>query len=800
MSAHAEPLDRQSAVTRSSALGRADTARWMTLGVAAVLSAIAFGAGGGLQLGSETTVAIGLTLGGSVLVVGALAVETRAPLYGAGAIGMIFALALYTAASVIWSVAPDASFVEAGRTLSYAFTFLAGVALVRLAPARLSSLLVGVLLASLVVSGYALATKVLPDLLNPGETYARLRDPFGYWNGVGLTAALGIPGCLWLGSRRSGHAAVGALAYPAVMLLLVTIMLAYSRGALLALAIGLVFWFATVPLRLRGLAVLGLGLVGAVPIVLWTFHQDALSADNVALAARTHSGHLLGLMIVGLAVIVTVAGLWVRFAAAARPPSDRLRRRAAVAVLVVLALVPVAFAGRLAASSRGLDGSVSHAWRSLTDPSATTPPNDPSRLTAVGSVRARYWNDALKVAKAHPLVGVGAGGYATARLQVRTDTLGVQNAHGYVVQTLADLGILGMAISLLLCAAWVLAAIRTVGGARTAGAARGAGGAGGAGVAGAAGGRGFGRGRRGRALGGGRLARGQRGTGTVGAGVALSEAETGERIGLLTLITVVVVFAVHSSIDITWFVPGDAVIGLLCAGWVAGRGPFRSSLVDPRGAVGRSAITRPSRALAAGAVVVLGLAVAWSQWQPLRSQEAQASALSALAQGNQAAARSRIQTAISRDPLSVDALFDLSTIETAAGDPAGARAALVRAVRLVPSNPRAWEQLATFDLSLGNRTAALQDLGPALYLDPESYAGISQYLDTFRALGTPTPTPSPAVPGAGAAVTSGATPAAAGSTSGATPGPGAAGSTSVTTPRPGATPGETPALGTPGTP
>ncbi len=755
MSAHAAPLDRRSAVTRSSVLGRADTATPITLGIAAVLAAIAFFAGGGLQLGSETTVAIGLTLAGTALVVGALAAETRAPLYGAGAIGMIFALAVYTAASVIWSVAPDASFVEAGRTLSYAFTFLAGVALVRLAPARLSSLLVGVLLASLVVSAYALATKVLPDLLNPAETYARLRNPFGYWNGVGLTAALGVPGCIWLGSRRAGHAAVGALAYPGLMVLLVTIMLAYSRGALLALVVGLAFWFATTPLRLRGLTVLAFGVLGAAPIVLWTFHQDALSADNVALAARTHSGHLLGLMIVGLAVILTVAGLWVRFAAAGHPPSDRLRRRAGVAVLVILALVPVAFAGTLAASSRGVGGSISHAWRSLTDPTATTPPNDPSRLTAVGSVRARYWNDALKVAQAHPLVGVGAGGYATARLQVRTDTLGVQNAHGYVVQTLADLGILGMAISLLFSAAWVLAAIRAV-----------------------------------------RLPAGRR---------RLAQAETDERIGLLTLITCVIVFAFHSLIDITWFVPGDAVIGLLCAGWVAGRGPFRSRLVDPRGAfggrVGRPAITRPPRALAATGVLALGLAVAWSQWQPLRSQEAQAAALSALSHGNPAAATSLIGRAISRDPLSVDALFDLSTIDTAAGDPAAARAALVRAVRLAPSNPRVWEQLATLDLSLGNRTAALADLGPALYLDPQSYAGISQYLDTLRAVGTPTPTPGPAPQGPRTTLTPATTPGAAGATPGTTPGAAGAGATSVTTtPRPGATPGEKPALATPGTP
>ena len=95
-------------------------------------------------------------------------------------------------------------------------------------------------------------TKVFPGALNPDEIYARLREPFGYWNAVGLTAALGVPGCLWLGARRSGHAALNALAYPALGLLLVTILLAYSRGALLAAGVGAAFWFAVVPLRLRG--------------------------------------------------------------------------------------------------------------------------------------------------------------------------------------------------------------------------------------------------------------------------------------------------------------------------------------------------------------------------------------------------------------------------------------------------------------------------------------------------------------------------------------------------------------------
>ena len=40
------------------------------------------------------------------------------------------------------------------------------------------------------------------------------------------------------------------------------------------------------------------------------------------------------------------------------------------------------------------------------------------------------------------------------------------------------------------------------------------------------------------------------------------------------MLCIVVVFGVHSLVDWTWYVPGDACVALLCAGWLAGRGPL----------------------------------------------------------------------------------------------------------------------------------------------------------------------------------------------------------------------------------
>ncbi len=42
---------------------------------------------------------------------------------------------------------------------------------------------------------------------------------------------------------------------------------------------------------------------------------------------------------------------------------------------------------------------------------------------------------------------------------------------------------------------------------------------------------------------------------------------------MLSMLCLVVVFGIHSQVDWTWYVPGNACVALLCAGWLAGRGP-----------------------------------------------------------------------------------------------------------------------------------------------------------------------------------------------------------------------------------
>jgi hypothetical protein len=238
----------------------------------------------------------------------------------------------------------------------------------------------------------------------------------------------------------------------------------------------------------------------------------------------------------------------------------------------------------------------------------------------------------------------------------------VRHAHGYVPQTLSDLGLIGMGISVALLAAWLLAAWRVAGPRRPV---------------------------------------------------------TPERIGLMTLATTAIAFGVHSTVDWTWFVPGTAVAGILCAAWVAGRGPLDQPLAAaalPRGRAGWRAAR--GRLAAALVVLVAGVAGTWAIWQPERSVDASDAALTALLDGHVDEARSHAQDATSIDPLSIDALFTLAAIERASRDSQAARDALQHAVELQPANPESWLRLGQFELDQGRVRRALRLLGAAIYLDP----------------------------------------------------------------------------------
>ena len=681
---------------------------------------------------------------GAAVGVAALLLSAPGRLWGGTALLLFGALAALTVLSISWSVQPSDSWVEANRSISYLAAFGGAIALSRLVPSRWPAMVGAIGVASTIVCGYALLVKVFPATLDPTEVLGRLRAPFDYWNAVGLMAALGLPALLWAGTRREGSGPLRAITVPAMAVLVIALILSYSRGALLVAILGLALWFAIVPLRLRGALILSLGVLGGAAGSAWALATHALNGDQVALSSRTTAGHAFGLVLVLLLLALTVAGFAAAFAMDRVELGAPTRRRVAIVLLALLACVPLGGIAAMAASSRGLTGEVSHIWSTLTNTKGGAGDNA-SRLVQVSNSRAGYWSEGLKVGEHSLLKGVGAVGYGTARLRYTSDKLLAQHAHSYVIETFADFGLIGIALSAALLAAWSVAAARAIGvrNRLRGGGSADPGGAGSAdpGGAGPADPGGAGPADPG---GAGPADPGGEGPAAFGAGhagrgaghAALAADQAAERIGLLTLLVVVVTFGLHSAIDWTWFVPGVALPALISAGWLAGRGP----LAHPAGL----AVPRPSplsgRGAAAALLAAVALVCAWTIWQPLRSANAADAALAALGQGNARAALADARTAAARNPVDVEPLWDLSAIYGAIGQPGAAHAELARAVRLQPANPATWLQLGEYDLQLGRRQEAITVLQAALYLDPHSPEAQS------AAAQASAPAPAPGVP------------------------------------------------------
>jgi hypothetical protein len=660
------------------------------------LTAFVFVTAGGDALAPNTWAEIVLVLAGAGIMGAAVVLAPQRPAHGAGALALFAALAALTLASVSWSVSPSDSWVEANRTFGYLAAFGAATALARVRPGQWRVLVLGVAATATIVSGYALLVKVFPGSLDPTELVGRLRSPFTYYNAVGLLAAMGLPPCIWAGAQREGRPLLKALAFPAITVLGIALVLCYSRGALIACVLGLAVWFVAVPLRLRGAMTLALGaLFGAIGVI-WALGSHPITSNNATLAARTSSGHSFGMVLVLLIAFSYAAGVGALYARDRFPVTQALRRRLGTGLVIAVACVPVAALGALAVSHRGFTGQISHIWSELTNSSSSGVSNNASRLTQVSNTRARYWREGVDVGKDHLLVGAGALGYATASERYSPDRLMSVHAHSFIVETFADFGLLGLAASLALLVAWAVAS--------------------------------------GRALELPPIRRSwlkrPKSESEAAAAGPLTHEQQLERAGLFTLLAVVIVFGAHSTIDWTWFIPGCAVPALLCAAWLAGHGPLRSApeaTCDP-GTHGirdetmpKPKLTQRPEALAGlCALAAIALVAAWSIWQPLRASDANQNALTALSHGKFAVAIADAKDSISINPTSAEPLWDLATIYAADGKARLAHATLIRAVRLQPSNPATWLQLGEYDLSSNRQHEALAVLRAALYLGPHN--------------------------------------------------------------------------------
>jgi hypothetical protein len=354
---------------------------------------------------------------------------------------LLGALTVWIALSAAWSVAGHQSVLEFERVLVYV-AVVSAVLLVSRGPS-VRPVLAGLLAAISLIAAFSLLTRLVPDRIGVYDANAvyRLSQPIGYWNGLGIFAGMGA-------LLASGFAArartLGARAGCAGLLvvLLPTLYFTFGRAVWIALAAGLAVAVTVDPRRLQFLAaVLTLGPLPGIA-VLAASHESGLTHAGAPLARAAHDGHRLALLIVLLAV--ANAFLAVAFTYVSRRIDVDFGSRAAFAVALTLALIV-----GIAVVFNRYGGPVTLAKKGYTSFKAPPPhfsSNLNSRLLSFsGNGRAALWRLAWDDAKGHPVLGAGAGTYERYfLLHQPADVSRVRDAHGLYIETLAELGPIGL--------------------------------------------------------------------------------------------------------------------------------------------------------------------------------------------------------------------------------------------------------------------------------------------------------------------------------------------------------------------
>ena len=364
------------------------------------------------------------------------------------------ALCLYTFISAGWAGSVDGAVQGGERALVY-LTGVAGALLV-LRRRDLSRWLGGLVLGVSGVCIYSLATRLYPTHFGGfNSSDYRLFTPVGYWNALGIFA--GITLLLGFGTAALGRVAWLRVASAAALVVLApTVYFTFSRGALIAVAIGVAAMFALSPHRPALVAAaLVLGAAPAVGVLLsWRSH--GLTHKSATLAAASHDGRRLALELALLALTqgalalgyvllsprVRVSRGWIRAFGAA----------GAIAIVAGLAGVVVRYGSPPTIARHAYDSFVSA-------PAGGTNLN--SRFFSLSNNgRTVLWHSAWKEFLAHPVVGSGEGGFARWWLAHRTSGYFVLDAHNLYLQTLGELGAVGFGLLVLFLGLPFVAAVR----------------------------------------------------------------------------------------------------------------------------------------------------------------------------------------------------------------------------------------------------------------------------------------------------------------------------------------------------
>ncbi len=362
----------------------------------------------------------------AALIAGPVALPRRA-IAAAAALAVLALLALVSA---LWTDSIEQAVTEGNRLLVYAAALALLVVLLR--SDRGSVLAFGAFAGgAALVAGWVLAGMLRGDesLLLGG----RLNEPLGYINGQASFFVLALWPCLALAERRGRGAPLAGLGLAGATLFAGLAVLGQSRGAVLAGALSIVLVLVLLPGRLRRIVALVLGALCLAPALgpLLRVYSGGATPDEL----RGAAGAL-------LLAAVAAGGAWaLAVGSERRAAAGAIRLRRAVALGVAALALGGAIAGVAAAERIG--AFLDHQYAAFVTLGGPQGEPTASRLATGAGNRYDYWRIAVDAFQAHPLLGVGAGGYDKPYFAQRATSEDIRQPHSLPLQVLAELGLVG---------------------------------------------------------------------------------------------------------------------------------------------------------------------------------------------------------------------------------------------------------------------------------------------------------------------------------------------------------------------
>jgi hypothetical protein len=424
----------------------------LTVLVAGATFGIAFN-GGTYSLEARYALAVAVWWGVGLTVALGLVPRGAIPRAAWIAGGSLAALTAWTALSATWAPGAETAIVEALRVCLLVGVF-AAIALVS-GRGRADRFADGLGLGIALVGILSLLTRLFPHLVAPPvleqtlqDVGTRLNYPVGYWNGLAMFVALGIP--LWLraaiADRPAPLRALGVLPIPVAVSV---VYLASSRGAAAVGIVGTLAFLALTNRRPHALAAAAAGGAAAA-LAAVVIHARPVLIDG---PLRGHDavvkGRSAALLVLLLCLGAAAAyGLVARFAPrrATLPRPARAAGWVAAVVACAIGIVALHPGQRIREFKRPVGQTV--------DTSLARTYLEAHLLSSGGAGRWQFWGSAVDEFQAHPFAGYGAGTYEAWWAQHGSLAYFVRDAHSLWLETMGELGIVGV---LLLLGAFVTA-------------------------------------------------------------------------------------------------------------------------------------------------------------------------------------------------------------------------------------------------------------------------------------------------------------------------------------------------------